>query len=296
MTTQTELFEHFGIKDTSKIIKGVTFHKVKDILEGMIEDHSWVSFAGSIGSGKTVTVFEALKELGKNEKVEFVEITAPNRKGIGDSELLLSIIYRLGEKYDGTKTAPPSNLARDHMVQRILAKAKMKDITVVLVIDEAQELKGDTFNIIKRFRDVKLLGTGNTLGVVMIGQPNLPGMIDQNKEVSLRVRSYDFDYTQAEKVDLAMHFSNGLLDENQARVVAEKAVFDEYGKVTALSIENAILTAMDNAYKVGDESLSMYHFEFKNQPKAKKSKPRKKIKVKANGAAEVAERIGKQAS
>lgn len=296
MTTQTELFAHFGIKDTSGIIKGVTYNKVKEILQGMIEDHSWVSFAGPIGSGKTVTVFEALKELEREEDIEFVEITSPNRRGIGDSELLQSIILRLGEKYDGSKTVPSSNLARNHMVERILAKAKTKGMTIVLVIDEAQELKGDTFNIIKRFRDIKLLGTGNTLGVVMIGQPNLVGMIDQNKEVSLRVRSYDFEYTQAEKVDLAVHFSQGLLNKEQARVVAEKAVFDEYGKVTPLSIESAILDAMDNAYRVGNESLDLYHFEWKNQPKSRKAKPRKKIEVKAGDAANVNDKINKQAS
>ncbi|MDZ7802389.1 hypothetical protein [Thiohalophilus sp.] len=77
--------------------------------------------------------------------------------------------------------------------------------------------------------------------------------------------------------------------------MAEKAVFDEYGKVTALSIESAILNAMDNAYRVGNESLDLYHFEFKNQPKANKSKPRKKIQVKATGAADVNEKINKQA-
>jgi len=296
MTTQTELFAHFGIKDTSGIIKGVTYNKVKDILESMIADHSWVSFAGSIGSGKTVTVFEALKELEKNEQVEFVEITSPNRRGIGDSELLCSIIMRLGEKYDGSRSIPRSNIARNHMVERILAKAKTKGMTVVLVIDEAQELKGDTFNIIKRFRDIKLLGTGNTLGVVMIGQPNLVGLIEQNKEVSLRVRTYDFDYTKAEKTDLALHFSQGLLNEEQARVVAKKAVFDEYGKVTALSIESAILNAMDNAYKVGNESLDLYHFEFQPQPRANKSKLRKKIEVKSGAAADVNEKINRQAS
>lgn len=292
MTTQFELFEHFGIKQNSKILKGATYNKVHEILSGVIDDHGWVAFAGPIGSGKTVTVFNVLHQIEKEKKVDYIEIKSPNRKGINETHLMNSIILTLGEKFLGSTAMARSMEARTLQVERLIAKAKSRDYTLCLVIDEAQELQPNTFNIIKRFRDVKLLNTGNTLAVVLLGQPALAGKLQANEEVSLRCKPYEFEYTAAEKVQIAMHYAHGLLDENQARVVAQKAL-NGRGQVTPLSIKRAIEDAMEKAYRVEQTTLDLSHFDFKNEAKAPVRTHRKKIEVKADAAKDVEAKISK---
>jgi len=295
MTTQLEIFQHFGIKKRHDIVKSETYNRVQEILDATIHDHGWVAFAGQIGSGKTVTVFEALKSLQRDASVHFVELLSPNRKSINEGAILYSLLLELGEAYLGDTVMPNTTAARMVKIDRLLAKIKKEGRRVCLVVDEAQELATNTFNIIKRFRDVKLLSTGNTMSVVMIGQPALAGKIAQNTEVSLRCKTYDFSYTQAELARIAAHHSHGLLDEQQCRYVAEKAV-SHTGQTTPLSIKRAIDDALENAYRLGEESLSMYHFDFPESQPKRRQKERKKITVAANDALKAEQRIGKEAS
>jgi len=295
MTTQIEIFSHFGINQTNEIVKSDTYSRVEEVLDSTIRDHGWVAFAGQIGSGKTVTVFEALKSLRRDTSVHFVELISPDRKAINESSIVYTLMMHLGERFLGDTSMPRSNAARMIKVDRLLAKIKKEGRRVCLVIDEAQELANNTFNIVKRFRDVKLLSTGNTMSVVMIGQPALAGKIAQNTEVSLRCKTYDFSYTQAELVKIASHHSHGLLDEQQCRFVAEKAV-SHTGDPTPLSIKRAIDDALENAYRLGEDSLSMYHFDFPEPAKKATRKKRKKITVAAGDALHAEKRITKEAS
>lgn len=295
MTTQLEIFQHFGIKQHSSIVKGDTYNKVKDILSSTIYEHGWVAFAGPIGSGKTETIYTALHELEDQHKIAFVEIISPNRKGINEVHLMHSILLQLGDQFLGDTSIPKTQIAQSIKVERLIAKAKTKGFTICLIIDEAQEMQSETFNIIKRFRDVKLMKTGNTLSVILLGQSSLHGKIEQNEEVTLRCKNYDFEYTAAEMFKIALHYSQGLLSEEHARIVSQRAV-NGRGQVTPLSIKRSIEDAMENAYRVSEESLSLYHFDFKNTPKKAAPKHRRKIEVKADAGKKVSDNITSKVS
>lgn len=295
MTTQLEIFKFFKIKEKTSIVKGDTYNRTKDILSSAITEHGWVAFAGPIGSGKTVTIYNALQELRNHHSIAFVEIKTPNRKGITEVHLMHSILLELGEQFLGDTSIPRTQIAQSIKVERLIAKAKTKGFSICLIIDEAQEMQSETFNVIKRFRDVKLMNTGNTLSVILLGQSSLHGKIEQNEEVTLRCKNYDFQYTSAELVKIALHYGQGLLDEDQAREVAKRAV-NGRGQVTPLSVKRSIEDAMENAYKVSEESLSMYHFEFLDAPKKAVPKSRNKIEVKAGAAKQVSKKYTKNAS
>lgn len=270
-------------------MKGTTYQATKDRILSAVHDRDWIAFAGPIGSGKTVTVYSAIEEVSRDKKTEVIEVLCADRIGIKISHIMNSIIYQLGEQFDGSISPRRDMEARTMQVLNILSAARKAGHHIVMTIDEAHELHGNTLKAIKRLRDFRFKGEKNLITIVMIGQPGLTAKLNRDEEVGLRCRNYQFGYTSAELVDIARHHSFDMLGEEETRKVAKA-----YG--TPLAIKHGIMAAMDKAYRIGSENIALKHFDFPKQPEAPKREPRAKISIHGNEGTITDEKIKKTAS
>jgi len=184
MTTQIEIFSHFGINQTNEIVKSDTYSRVEEVLDSTIRDHGWVAFAGQIGSGKTVTVFEALKSLRRDTSVHFVELISPDRKAINESSIVYTLMMHLGERFLGDTSMPRSNAARMIKVDRLLAKIKKEGRRVCLVIDEAHNVcpqdPDDSHLALSTEHLIAIAGEGRKYGIYLMLATQRPEKIHKN--------------------------------------------------------------------------------------------------------------------
>jgi type II secretory pathway predicted ATPase ExeA len=284
MSSQLEIFEYFDIKEVEGNLPTESARKLTNMIERTILDSRWVVIAGRIGSGKTTSVFDSIREVSKHHNVEVVELKIPDRKGIRVQHILNAFVYTLGKKYDGVEHARWQVDARTLQVERILMKMKARGVYPLLVIDEAQELQSGTFNVIKRLRDVTFMKKAVMLPVILIGQPNLIPLVDKNEEVADRVKPrHEFNYSYKELVQITTYLSGGLLNESESRTVVDGLTKKEFGEKvypTALKLKSSIEDALERAYDIESEQLTIAHFQLPNTPKEMpKKQPREKISI-----------------
>lgn len=288
MSTQYEIFQHFNVSKRRSLVKSQTWQATKNRILSAAHDRSWIAFAGPIGSGKTETVYSILDEVSKMKKTRLVEVLCPDREGIKIAHVMNSIIYQLGEEFIA-RTSPRRDMeARTMQVLNILSAAKKNGYSIIIAIDEAHELHGNTLKAIKRLREYRFKGEKDLVTIVMIGQEGLLAKLGRDEEVGLRCDAYEFAYTEAELAEIARHHSFDMLSEADAREVARR-----FGK--PLAIRTGIFNAMRKAYAIEAASIELKHFDFPEAHRAPERAPRKKIDVKA-GAARELERSMKQVS
>jgi type II secretory pathway predicted ATPase ExeA len=289
-----EIFRHFSISQRKQNLRTETFDRTARRVESALLDSDWIAFSGRIGSGKTTTVYDSLREAGKNHIIEVVEISAPDRRGIKVQHILDSFVYTLGKKYDGDGSARRQLSARTVQVERILMQVKRRGAIPVLVIDEAQELRDITFNIIKRLRDVTFIKQAVMLPVILIGQENLGTLLKRNDEVTDRVTNFEFGYSKGELIKIAEYHAHGLLNEQECRFLVN-AFTTTHGvkKIlpTPLKLERAIYRALGKAYSIDSETLQLKHFDFPDKVTSIPKIERKKIEIKGMEALDVAANI-----
>jgi type II secretory pathway predicted ATPase ExeA len=289
MSTQLEIFNWFNlgkpkVNDSLNILETKTYRVTKKALETLITDNKWRAFSGRIGSGKTVTIIGALREIHDTQKnFDVVEILSPDRKMVSANQILASFVSQMGKKYIGSSKMNRSSDARYAQVQRILMAAYDQNRKIVLVIDEAQELNPIVLNTIKRLRDTTFAKRSIHLPVILIGQPSLEVMISNNDEVKNRIRNSQFGYKKKEIVDITQHLGKGLLTREQClEIVKLKTGEDEFRRVqlpTPLEIDDAIEIAMENAFNVESNTLDLIHFEFEDYRKKEPKKKPEKVDV-----------------
>lgn len=298
--TQLEIFQHFQLEEKDGLLKTHTFESTKAILSTAIIDNKWEAFSGRIGSGKTETILLALRELHKEQgNFEIVEVLSPDRKKVMSGQLLSSFVHQQG-KWIGTSAVRRDNESRLIQVTNILKAAHEKGKKMVLLIDEAHELHSHTLNVIKRLRDTTFIRSAVHLPVIMLGQPHLSTLIENNEEVRFRIRNASFGYTRAELIDITHYRSYGQLSKEACALIVDNLTnpnrVKEEQLPTPLELERAIELAFEKAYKVEAERLSIHHFVFPEHKGGIGYKPKGKVSVKSGDAQAAADKIGKAAS
>lgn len=280
MSTQYEIFQHFNISKRRDLVKSQTYQATRNRILSAVHDRAWIAFAAPIGSGKTETVYGVVDELARDPKRRIIEVLSPDRQGIKIAHVMNSIIYQIGTEFSERGTSPRRDMeARTMQVLNILSAAKKKGIEVIVTIDEAHELHGNTLKAIKRLREFRFRGEKDLMTVILVGQEALASKLSRDDEVGLRCDCYEFAYTRAELAEIARHHSYGMLDADEARTVAEA-----FG--TPLAIHKAIMDAMRKAHTIDAPSIELKHFDWPDSEakQAPKRSPRKKIDVKAGAA------------
>lgn len=132
------------------------------LLLAIAERNGFVVITGEIGSGKTTVCRTLLNRLDPLTKVALVLNTH-----LGKKELITTILEDLEIEYRSTSKTHLISALNKYLLEQV-----SKDINVVLIIDEAQNL---TPSVIEEIRMLSNLETekDKLLQIVLIGQPEL---------------------------------------------------------------------------------------------------------------------------
>lgn len=164
------------------------------LLYGINNHYGFIELVGEVGTGKTTVLRTLLSQLNE-ETYRSALIFNPCLTGV---ELLRSINHEFGLN---SKSEYANELLEE--LNRFLLKENARGITVVLVIDEAQNLSPD---ILEQLRLISNLETEDDklIQIVLAGQPELSLLLDlpelrqlnQRIAVRYRLRSMSMDETR----------------------------------------------------------------------------------------------------
>lgn len=139
-----------------------------------VEARAFVGLLGPRGAGKTRALRAAL---AAHDGVRVVEPLRLTRERLHMGDIETALVRDLSDE-------PPrrSGEARSHQVRRVLGAAS-RSARVVLVIDDAHCLHGQTVRALKRLRELAWMGRAPLLGVVLVGQRDAAARVP---EVGLR--------------------------------------------------------------------------------------------------------------
>ncbi len=154
----------FNLTPDSKFFYASAKHEeaLNCLLLAISERNGFVVITGEIGSGKTTVCRALINRLDQSTKVALVLNTH-----LGKKELLTTVLEDLGIEYrSNSKTHIMSAL------NRYLLEQAAKDVNVVLVIDEAQNL---TPSVLEEIRMLSNLETEREklVQIILLGQPEL---------------------------------------------------------------------------------------------------------------------------
>lgn len=251
MKIESYLYEYFGKQRPAPFVQdNLMFPKLNNAIKSAVEDAQWLAIHGQIMSGKTTAVEQALTEVNKTyrNKVRIVNLYWPERSGINISEVLNQIIYTLGDEFIGSNKTRRGKELRMYQVLDILTSAKLDNIKVVLVIDEAHELHLNTLKALKRLWEYKFRGQSDLLTIVLVGQESLEIKVHSDKEIRKRIIQIPFNYAQGALANVAKHIGAGLVKNELASRLSGS--FAQVGDII-----HAIRQAMVAAETIGTEQL-----------------------------------------
>jgi type II secretory pathway predicted ATPase ExeA len=134
--------------------------RVRRILKMAVADHAMISIVGDRGIGKTTAIKDALSDISAT--LVFVDPADRERIAIGDVEK--EMILALSDE-----KPKAGRVVRSKQLRRIVGEAGRKN-EVVLVIEEAHRLHGQTLRSLKTLREMEWMGERDLFTVVFAGQ------------------------------------------------------------------------------------------------------------------------------
>lgn len=132
------------------------------LLLAISERNGFVVITGEIGSGKTTVCRTLINKLDQTTKVALILNTH-----LGKKELLTTILEDLGIEYRST--------SKTHLLAALneyLLEQTSKDVNVVVIIDEAQNLAPSVLEEVRMLSNLET-ETEKLLQIVLLGQPEL---------------------------------------------------------------------------------------------------------------------------
>ncbi|HAU1037977.1 TPA: AAA family ATPase [Legionella pneumophila] len=147
---------------------------------------SLIAVSGTVGSGKTTFINELMHDLKKEGKCIVSYSYSSDREGVNVKTLLTALLIDVNKS---DKSSPTGYETRDrHLVKLMEDNNK----PVVLFIDEAQDLHGNTLSALKKLSEMAKLSR-QTLTIILAGQPKLKNTIRSAKMEEIGSRAYVID-------------------------------------------------------------------------------------------------------
>lgn len=145
-----------------------------------------IAVSGTVGSGKTTFINELMHDLKKDGKCIVSYSYSSDREGVNVKTLLTALLIDVNKS---DKPSPTGYETRDrHLVKLMEDNNK----PVVLFIDEAQDLHGNTLSALKKLSEMAKLSR-QTLTIILAGQPKLKNTIRSAKMEDIGSRAYVID-------------------------------------------------------------------------------------------------------
>jgi type II secretory pathway predicted ATPase ExeA len=164
--------------------------KIKQLHE-KIKNHalsygSLIAVSGTVGSGKTTFINELMYELKKDGKCIVSYSYSSDREAVNVKTLLTALLIDVNKS---DKSVPTAYETRDRHLVKLMEE---NNKPVVLFIDEAQDLHGNTLSSLKKLCEMAKLSR-QTLTIILAGQPKLKNTIRSPKMEEIGSRAYVID-------------------------------------------------------------------------------------------------------
>jgi general secretion pathway protein A len=148
-----------------------------NLLYGILERKGFMVLTGEVGTGKTTLVQRLMGNLDATIRPVFLYNTT-----LTFEELLTDVCEQLGLTVEGL-----NRLQRLQALETVLREQFAKRGTVVLFVDEAQNLNDEALENLRMLSNVEA-PTHKLVQIVLVGQPELTTRLEQSKLRPLRQR------------------------------------------------------------------------------------------------------------
>ena len=147
---------------------------------------SLIAVSGTVGSGKTTFINELMHDLKKEGKCIVSYSYSSDREGVNVKTLLTALLIDVNKS---DKPSPTAYETRDRYLVKLMED---NNKPVVLFIDEAQDLHGNTLSALKKLAEIAKLSR-QTLTIIFAGQPTLKNTIRSPSMEEIGSRAYVVD-------------------------------------------------------------------------------------------------------
>ena len=135
--------------------------RTKRILTMAVESRAMVSIVGDRGIGKSDAVNAALEKIG----VKKITVEKAQKERVGIADIQKAMLLDLGEK------PPKDGEIMSRKLRQVIGEACAKSKRpIVVLIEEAQRLHGNTLRSLKSLREMEWCGQKELFSVVMVAQ------------------------------------------------------------------------------------------------------------------------------
>ena len=162
--SRLEILSEFGFKrDPFELahMETISSVRIRRLIGMAIDSKLAVSIVAESGTGKTRAVNHALNEI-KNLRV--VRVQTADRERITVADIERSLMYDLS-----TEPIKRTREVRARQLRRIIGEAS-RDQRIVLVLEEAHRMHGQTLRSLKSMLDIEWMGKDRLFSVIMISQ------------------------------------------------------------------------------------------------------------------------------
>lgn len=167
---------------------------IAHLVYGLEQKEDIIFIAGDIGTGKTLAIHRLLDQVSASVVTVSINVTT-----IGFEDLVRLVLLKLGVAPAGSE--PIAILL--HRLEQELVRLREGGRSVLLVIDEAQNLSLDSLESVRLLLNLAQPG-GSVLQIVLTGQLGLKAKLEDPKLRQLRQRikvSYTFGTLSRQEVD-----------------------------------------------------------------------------------------------
>lgn len=242
--SRLEVLAEFGYsKDPFKGFRMETADslRLKRLLKMAIESKAMVSVVASWGFGKTSALEIAFREIDAH----MVRLITPDKERVVVSDIEKALILGLSNE-----SCKRTKEVRARQIRRILGEAS-REKPIVLILEEAHRMHGQTLRALKTFREMEWMGQSPLFTVVMIGQydPMRKKYVDE-----VRLRS-DTVFMKGLTDSEVREYTRNTVGKSFEPDAIE-AVSRLTGTRNYLDLQEIILALMSKALELGQKTVS----------------------------------------
>ncbi len=255
----SDVMNHFGLdKEFDQVGYFDTDHHRYLIKEmtAAIKKGRIIAFTGIVGSGKTKLLRQLRQTLKQENAVAVARSLAVDKARVTLQVLMRAIAFDLATD-DKALKLPKQPEDREHHIIELIAKRKKP---AVLFVDDSHELHGNTLTGLKRLIEA-VRDEGETLSIVLAGHPKLRDDLRRPtlEEIGARTEIFPFDGIQGhQKTYLEWLLTQCAKNKGKTDTIITDEALELLAErlATPLQINHYLTLALDEAYQIGQKSVS----------------------------------------
>lgn len=255
----TELMDFFGlIKPFNQSLFLETAHskQLTQNIKMAIYNGGIIALTGMVGSGKTTLLRKIQEQLTEEKHVIMARSLSTDKKRVSIGTLYTALFLDLVKEKNFQVPTQPEKRER-----KFLEILKKHDKPVVLFIDEAHDLHGQTLVSLKRLIEL-VYDSGKSLAVVIAGHPKLGNELKRPsmEEVGARARIFTLNSltdNNARYCEWLLKQCGGKDSKPHDIITLEAMELLANSLVTPLQIIHYLKQALEKAYMVGSKPITI---------------------------------------